>query len=180
MKPLHIAAALVMVSLWGVNFVVAKVAVGMAPPLFTLALRSLLTAAVLIGLAPVPRAQMRDIAVLSVVVGGLHFGLMFSGLAGVDAAVAAIVAQLGTPFSALFAWLILDDRFGWKRTGGLVAAFAGVADLAGEPKTASCLPHLLMVVGAALTWGLGNVQTKRIGAINVFSLLAYMNLFAAP
>ena len=37
-----------------------------------------------------------------------------------------------------------------------------------------------MILLAAFAWGLGNIQIKKIGRINVFTLNAWMALFAAP
>ncbi len=180
MRSLDILAALTVVVIWGLNFVVVKIGVAQFPPLFMTALRFAFVAVLLIWLYPPPVGRIVPIAVLAFSFGGFHFGALFSGLVKVDAAVAAIVIQLAVPFSALFAWLFLGDALGWRRGAGMAVAFAGVVVLAGEPATASSLVHAGLILVAAVAWGLGNVQIKRIGRINVFQLNAWMALFAAP
>ena len=47
MKPLHIAAALVAVFLWGLSFSVAKIGVGQIPPILLMGMRLALVALLL-------------------------------------------------------------------------------------------------------------------------------------
>jgi len=162
------------------NFVPMKVAVGTVPPIFLTSLRMAATAMILICFVAPPRGHYRRVFVLSLVMGTAHYGLIFTGISQVDVAVTAIVIQLGVPFSAILALLILNDRFGWRRTLGLVVAFAGVVVLAGEPKTATSLPHLLMIVATAFLWALANVLIKGLSEVPTFSVVGYMALFATP
>ena len=180
MKPADILAALAVTLIWGLNFAVGKVGVGQFPPLLMTAIRFSLVALALIWFVPRPAGRMAQVALLSVTFGSLHFGLTFVGLSGVDAAAAAIVMQLTVPFGVLLAWLVLGDRFGGRRTLGLVIAFSGVVILAGEPAGESGQFHLALLVAAAFAWGVANIQIKKIGRINVFALNAWMGLFAAP
>lgn len=180
MKPVDVLAVLAASLIWGFNFVAVKTGVGQFPPLFMTGLRFALVALVLIPFCPPPIGRMGAIALLSLTFGVFHFGLFFTGMTGVDAAVAAVVVQLGGTFSVLFAWLILGDRIGWWRGGGMAVAFLGIVVLAGEPRTASSPWHLAMLLGATVSWGLSTVQIKRMGPIGVFQLSAWMALMAAP
>jgi len=84
-----------------------------------------------------PRPQLGGIAVLSTILGAVHFPLIFLGMRGVDAAVGAIVAPLQVPFSALLAavlfgatqvrWLVLRAR---QDEAAVAAAKGALADLA--------------------------------------------------
>lgn len=180
MKFHDILLTLLVVFLWGVNFAAIKVGVNHFPPIFMTGLRFVLVAGVLVPFFRFPTAQAGRILGLSVVFGVFHFGTVFLGITGVDAAVAAIVLQLGVPFTALLAWRILGDRFGMRLITGMVLAFLGVVILAGEPKTASSLPHMLVLVLSALAWGYANIQIKQIGPINPLCLTAWMAMFAMP
>lgn len=171
---------LVVVALWGINFVSSKIGVTEFPPLFLMFLRFTLVAAVLLPFVRVPWGKLGNIAILSVILGGLHFPLMFNGIKGLDAATTSVVAQLQVPFASLLAALFFRDKLGWRRAAGMVVAFAGVVLIAGEPRLASALEPLLMVVGASLAFAAANVQIKRLGAVDGFTLNAWMTLFAAP
>ena len=63
---------------------------------------------------------------------------------GVDAAVSAIAFQFGIPFSVIFAWILLGDKFGWRRMIGILIALGGVALIAGKPHSSTSLPHLFV------------------------------------
>ncbi len=176
----HIAMALCVMLIWGVNFAVAKVTVGEMPPLMVNAIRFGLVAIILVPCVKMPRDKLVDILILATIMAPFHFGLMFIGLTGSDAAAAAIAMQLSVPFAALMASFYFNDRLGRQRAIGMVVAFAGVVVLAGEPKMDGELLMLGLIVMSAAMWGVGNIQIKRIGDINPFALSAWMALFAAP
>ena len=179
MTPRDLATALLVVTLWGLNFIAVKTALTTLPPFLLTGLRF---AGVALALAPFYRPhrhQIPGIAGIGVVLGCGHFGLLFLGISGMDAATAAIVTQLGVPFSALLAWAVFGEKLGPARGLGLVLAFAGVALLAGEPN----LPHwapLAVAVLAMLCWAISNVQVKRLGTIPPLALNGWMAVFAAP
>lgn len=171
--------ALSVVTLWGFNFIAVKVAVQTVPPLLLTGIRFALVAAVLAPLFRPARAQVPAIIGIAAVLGVGHFGLMFVGVSGMDAASAAIITQLGVPFSALLAWAVFGEKLGLGRALGLGLAFSGVALLAGEPSLPSLLPLGILVV-SMLCWAASNVQVKRLGAVNPLALNGWMALFAAP
>jgi O-acetylserine/cysteine efflux transporter len=176
----HVALAVLVMLLWGLNFVAAKFGLQELTPLLMLSLRFLIVGVVLIPLCPYPRGRMLPIGLLSVVLGTIHFSLMFNGIRGVDAGVAAVAIQLQVPFAAILAAIFFKDRLGWRRVLGMAFAFVGVAMLAGEPRMASSLFSLALVVSASFVWAISNIQVKLIGEINPLSLLAWSSLMSAP
>ena len=180
MKPIDVLAALVVVVLWGVNFAMAKMVVTEIPPLFAMGLRFALVGAMLAWVGLPTRSQMREIAILSVVLGTLHFGLIYVGISGVDASVAAILMQLGTPLSVLLGWAILGETIGWRRAIGTAVAFAGIVVLAGEPHAMSSTLHVGIILFAALMWAFSNIQTKRVGRIDSFVINGWTALLSSP
>jgi O-acetylserine/cysteine efflux transporter len=179
LTPLDWLSACLVVTLWGLNFVAVKMALGTLPPFLLTALRFACTALILAPLFRPSRAQLPAIAVLALLLGVCHFGLMFFGLSGMDAATAAIVIELAIPFSALLAWVCFGEVLGLWRGVGLMVSFVGVALLAGEPH----LPHLtpfIAVVTSGFAWALANVLIKRLGTINPLALNGWMAMLAAP
>lgn len=180
MRPLHILLAVGIMVIWGANFVVAKVGLSEMPPLMLIGIRFALVGLVLVPLTPFPRGKMLQIFGLSFVLGTIHFGLMFTGIKGVDAGVASVAIQLQVPFAAILAAILFKDRFGWRRLAGMVLAFTGIVLIAGEPRMQSSLVSLGLVVLASLVWAVSNIQVKYIGEINSLSLTGWMALMAAP
>ncbi|CAA7628053.1 Permease of the drug/metabolite transporter superfamily [Candidatus Terasakiella magnetica] len=179
LSPRDSAAALLVVMLWGLNFVAVKLALHTLPPFLLTGLRFAVTAAILVPFFRPRRQQLGGILLLAAVLGFGHFGLIFFALSRMDAATAGIAIQLGIPFSALLAWLVFDEHLGWRRAVGMTVAFGGVALLAGEPHRPGILP-LLAVVVSAMSWAWSNVVIKRIGAIDPLTLNGWVALFACP
>lgn len=173
------AAATLVVTIWGLNFVAVKTALGVLPPFLLTALRFACVALVLAPFFRPSRAQIPGIVVIAVLLGVGHFGLMFFGVAGMDAATAAIVIELSIPFSAVLAWVFFGEVLGVWRSLGLAVSFAGVALLAGEPHLPRLTPFLA-VVASGFAWALANVVIKRLGPVNPLAINGWMALLAAP
>lgn len=174
------AAALAVVLIWAVNFIVGKTGVMQLPALLMMGMRFALVALLLAPFLRRPLGRWPLVVAISVVLGGMHFGMMFAGLHGVDAGPAAIAIQLTVPFSALLALVFYRERLGWWQLAGMAVAFAGVYLLAGDPARQPSLPHFLMVVCAAFAWAVANVLIKRLGRVDVFALNAWVALLACP
>ncbi|MFO0389699.1 MAG: DMT family transporter [Alphaproteobacteria bacterium] len=181
MPPLHIFYALLVTILWGGNFVAAKISLEHFPPVFLIALRFALTAAILVPFVTRPtRDQMRSIAVLSVL-NSLHFSLPYIALAnGLSIASTAITTQLGVPFSCVIGALFLNDKLGIWRTSGLIIAFSGMLIVFGAPEIESHKLPWLCALGAAFFWGIANIFTKQVKTSSMMQLLAWMSLLTAP
>jgi O-acetylserine/cysteine efflux transporter len=180
MSPRDLAIIVGVLLIWGLNFVVAKIGLEQLPPIFFIALRFALVAVVLVPFVKVPRAHLGGIALLSTALGLLHFSFMFTGLAGIDASTAAITIQLQVPFAALLAAIFFGDRFGWRRTLGMLLAFGGVVLIAGEPRLTGNLGHLFMIVGGAFMWAVASIIIKKLGHVDLLPLNGWMALFATP
>src|ERR1700756_5703737 len=138
MSAIQIVCAVAVPLLWGYQFVAIKVGVMEFPPLFFLALRFLAIALLLIPLVKRPtRQQLGPIAVISVFLGGLNFGLFYVGLGLGSGSMSAVAYQLATPFTVLLAWPLLAERPPLTTSAGVVLAFAGVVVLAAEHGLAS-------------------------------------------
>jgi len=174
------ALAVLVMIIWGYNFVVAKTGLAELPPIFMMGLRFTLSAALLAPFVSMPRGRMKEVAALSVTLGAAHFSMMFTGLKNIDASTAAIAIQLQVPFSALLATVLLADPPGWRRVAGMAVAFGGVVLIAGEPRFEGSLWALGLVIGAAFVWAVGNIQVKKMGGIDEMALLAWMSVMAAP
>ncbi len=179
LSPLDWASATLVVVLWGLNFVAVKTALITLPPFLLTSLRFAITAFVLAPFFRPRREQIPAIALVGLVLGIGHFGLLFYGVAGMDAATAAIAVELAIPFSALLARFFFNEILGTGRTVGMVVAFVGVALLAGEPHLPGMAPFAAVVV-SGFAWALAQVAIKRLGTIEPLALNGWMALFASP
>jgi O-acetylserine/cysteine efflux transporter len=182
MRPRDMVLAVLAVSLWGGNYVAAKLALAHFPPLFLTAIRFLVSSSLLLPFVRFPTAKdFPHIFRLSVVLGVMHFSLMFGSLyQGLSVLTTVLVAQLGTPFACLLGWLYFGDRLGVRSICGLALAFLGVAVIAGTPDVASHLAGFLMALAAGFAWAFSNIILKRIEEKNIFVILCWMGVFAVP
>jgi len=180
MKPLDLLLGVVVVLIWGVNFVVAKIGVAEIPPILLMSMRFGVVAVLLLPFVRLPRGRMKGIAILSFSLGTVHFSFMFTAMKTLDAGTAAILTQIQVPFSTLLAALVFGERLGWVRAAGMGLAFAGVAIMLGEPRLTGNLLAAGFVIFAAFMWAVANIQIKALGPVDGFSLNAYLGLFAAP
>ncbi|MBT4770235.1 MAG: EamA family transporter [Rhodospirillaceae bacterium] len=180
MKPSDILLSLFVMFLWGTNFVAVKTAVGVVPPLMLMGLRFTLVAALLLPFVRPPTGYMRPVLMLSITLGLFHFGLLAIGLSGADATTAAIAIQLQVPFATILAAIILHERPGRTVIAGIIIAFGGVVLVAGKVDLSGNLFYLGLVILAALGWAISNFQLKKLNRLNVFTLNAWVSLFAVP
>jgi O-acetylserine/cysteine efflux transporter len=177
MRIRDIFLALLTMMIWGVNFAAAKIALGGFPPILLTALRFALVAIILVPFCPRPR-RIGPVLGLAVTLGGLHFPLLFSGLARVDASTASVLMQLQVPFSVLLATLLLGEEFGWRRGLGMAIAFLGVVVIAGAPRLQENHLGIVLLLSAALVWGVVSIQLKRAADENPFTLNGWIAIFA--
>lgn len=179
MRPTDLIQALAVVVIWGLNFVVVKTAVGEIPPLALTALRF---SAVAILVAPFfrpSRGQFKRILGLAIVMGLGHFGLLFIGLQGADAATSALMIQLGIPFSSILAAMVFSDRLGMVQGLGMVLGFAGAVLLAGEPQGGTPLALGALLV-SAFCWAWANILIKKAPDIPPMTVIGWMSLLSIP
>ena len=97
---------------WGYSNVLSKIVVGnwAVPPLFFAAIRFLVViAATLPWLLPMPRPRWR-IVVIGILMGAGNFALLFIGLQTASPSAAAVVIQIGVPFTTLLSIVMLGER----------------------------------------------------------------------
>lgn len=162
MSPRHIALAVLVAAIWGLNFVLIHVGLDSFPPLLFCALRFAVVAVPAIFFVGPPRVAWRWVVAVGVVLGVVKFGLLFLGMhAGMPAGLSSLVLQGQAGFTALFAAVLLRERPGGLRMAGLAVAFAGIALAAWDQGVGGPLGAFALVVLAAVAWGLANVLTRR-------------------
>lgn len=165
---------------WGLGIVFAKAALGDLPPILLIAGRFTVAALVLVWFVPVPRGRMREIAAIAFVSAAVHYSLTFSGLAGLDASVTALLVQLEVPFLVLVGMIWMKETPSLRKWAGIAAAFVGILLIVGEPKVADAWGSVLLVVAGSFVWAVSQGMVRRIENIAPLTLLAWVSIFAAP
>lgn len=177
MRGRDILVALLVTVVWAFNFVAIKIGLADFPPFFFAGLRFLLCffpAALLIGRGGL---SWRLILAAGGFIGVGYFTLLYLGMhLGVAPGLAALVSQAQILFTALFAAPLLGQRPTSAQIGGMALAVAGLALSGGEAVALAPAAGFLLVLTAALCWGLGNVVIKKAGTVDGFRLVIWMSI----
>lgn len=169
--------------IWGLHFVVIKLAVGVLPPMFYAAIRMVLVALILSPFLTWRKGEMWLVLLGGLCIGGLNYALMFTGLKYATASAAAIAIELNVPFATILAIVFLGDRPGWRRFLGITLAFAGVAVIAldgsGGDDGARIDVGIGFVAAGAFSEAVGAVIVKRTASLKPHELLAWFSLIGA-
>lgn len=171
--------ALVVVAIWGFNFVVMKVGLASVPPLLLMALRFLVAAVPAVFFLKKPDCAWRWIVGFGLVLGVAKFSLLIVGLKlGMPAGLSSLVLQVQAFFTMGFAMVLLADRPLPVQVGGAVVAALGIAVIASGRLEGASLGPLLLVIAAAACWGLANIIAKKAGRIDMLAFVVWSSLFA--
>ncbi len=173
----HIFLALITVFLWGFNFVVIKVGVMDMPPLFLTALRYFFAAVPLIFFLPRPKVPWKHMVVYGMVMGCAQFGLLYTAIKwGLPTGLASLVMQSQAFFTMALAVTLLGEIPLKSHIAGASVAFGGLAVIGLERLNISAMVPLLMCVGAAFSWAIGNIVNRKVGRVNAVSFVAWTSL----
>lgn len=170
-----LAAAIAFV--WGVNFVVIDVGLGSFPPLFFAGLRFTLVVFPAVFFLRRPPVPGRWIVGVGVFMSAGQFGLLFVSMhEGMTAGLASLVLQLQAIFTILLAVAFLGERPHRRQLAGAGVAVAGIAVIAAGRAHGVPLGAFLLCIGAAASWGIGNLCNRRAQAPDAIGLLVWSSL----
>jgi O-acetylserine/cysteine efflux transporter len=172
----HALLASAVAAIWGINFVVIHVGLESFPPLLFAALRFALVALAL-PLVPRPGVPWRYVVAVGAFLSAGQFGLLFVGIdRGMPAGLASLVLQLQAPFTVGLAVLFLGERPRATQLAGGGLALCGIAIIAAGRASAVPLGALALTVGAAFSWGVGNIATRKARSPRALGLLVWSSL----
>jgi O-acetylserine/cysteine efflux transporter len=158
----HLALAVLVAAIWGLNFVIIEVGLEDFPPLLLSALRYALAALPLLVLGGMPAVPWRWVLAVGVAIGVVKFSLLFIGMdVGMPAGLASLVLQAQALFTVVLAAAVLRERIAGSQVAGLAIAFAGLALVAGGLDGVATPEGFALVIAAAAAWGVGNLALKR-------------------
>ena len=166
--------ALVVIAVWGGNFVVIKIGLQGVPPLLLGALRFLLVLFPAIFFIPRPRLPWRWLLAYGMTISLGQFAFLFYAMsAGMPAGLASLVLQAQAFFTLLFAVPLLGERVRAGQLLGLLVAAAGLTLIGLRSGTGMTLAGFALTLCAASMWALGNIVTRRIGKVDILGLVVW-------
>ncbi|CEJ96118.1 Permease of the drug/metabolite transporter (DMT) superfamily [Caballeronia glathei] len=177
MSPKDLLLASVVILAWGVNFVVIKVGLHGVPPMLLGALRFALAAFPAVFFVKRPKVPLRWLLAYGLTISLGQFAFLFYGMyVGMPAGLASLVLQAQAFFTLIFAAMFLGERIRPASLAGLAIAACGLALIGMQGGHAMTFAGFMFTLAAAAMWALGNVVTKRMGPVDLVSLVVWGSL----
>ena len=178
-----LAALLSVVVLWGVNFVVMKFALRDFTPFQLGAARYVFAVLPLILFIRPPRIHWKWVLLYGSFQGVGQFGILFIALSvGMTAALASVLLQTQVFFTALFGFVLLQERANRPLQVGMLLAAFGLGCFAlnylqpgASAGSATTLLGFALTLAAAAMWALSNIVARRVQQLHAdYSPVAFV------
>lgn len=165
-----LAAALTVVVIWGVNFVVMKFALRDFTPFQLGTARYVFAVLPLALFIRPPSISWKWLAFYGLFQGVGQFGILFVALkVGMTAALASVLLQTQVFFTALFGFVLLRERASRPLQAGMVLAALGLSCFAlnyinpgSAAASATTLAGFVLTLGAASMWAMSNIVARHV------------------
>jgi O-acetylserine/cysteine efflux transporter len=189
LSPRDLGLALLVVFIWGTNFVVVRWGLGLLPPLLMAAIRFALVLLPAIFFLKKPAVSWGNLALYGLCVGTGQFGLLYIAMDGfISPGIASVVMQTQVFFTIAVAAQRTGEKPSVHHLLGLIPAVAGLILILmhnGEDITPT---GVALVLGGAVCWAISNQTTReaahkaaRSGTpMNPLAYVVWASLFAMP
>lgn len=157
--------ALLVVVVWGLNFVVIKVGLHNMPPLMLAGLRFVLVAFPALLFVARPKVPLRLLLGYGLTISFGQFAFLFSAIKfGMPAGLASLVLQAQAFFTIVLGAATFGERLHLKQVLGITLAVFGVLVLAESSLNGQDVTLLgfMLTLAAAFSWACGNIFNKKI------------------
>ncbi|GAA1478908.1 EamA family transporter [Nocardioides aestuarii] len=173
----HSLLAVLVMLVWGGNFVAIDVGVAEVPPLLFVAIRFVLVAFPLVLFVPRPRGRMREVVAIGAFMSLGQFTLLYLALAlGLPSGLASLLLQAQVVLTMALAALALGERPTRRQGVGALVGSAGLLVVASARGSADAVLPVVVILGAALSWAVGNVVSRRAGISGGLSVVVWSAL----
>ncbi|MCW8156948.1 O-acetylserine/cysteine exporter [Stutzerimonas stutzeri] len=177
MSPRDLLLALVVIVVWGMNFVVIMVGLHDVPPMLLGALRFMLAAVPAVFFIRRPQVPLRWMLAYGMTISLGQFAFLFTAMKhGMPAGLASLVLQSQAFFTLFFAAMFLGERIRAASLLGLVIAACGLALIGAQSGLGMTLSGFVLTICAASMWALGNIVTRKVGKVNLVGLVVWGSL----
>lgn len=177
----HFFLAVLVVAVWGTNFVVIKLGLAHLPPLLFAALRFTFALLPAVFFLPRPAVPWRNLAAYGLLIGVGQFGVLYLAMRGhITPGLASLVVQTQVFFTIGLAMRGTGEvvrPFQWVALGLAVAGIVVIGSHTGGDTTVA---GVLMVLFAALSWAGGNIVSRAAGRVNMLAYVVWTSAFAVP
>lgn len=177
MSARHTGLALLVVLIWGVNFVAIDIGLKDVPPLLFVAMRFVLVAIPAIFFVKRPGIGWRQVLLVGAFLSFGQFVLLYLALAlGLPPGLSSLLAQTQIVFTVVVSSLLLREHPSRRQVIGILIGMSGLAVVVIGHSYASPWLPVLVALSSALSWAIGNVLARRARASSGLSLVVWSAL----
>lgn len=170
----HTLMALLVVVIWGLNFLAIDFGLDGVPPLLFLAMRFTLVVIPAIFFVKPPQIGWRNILLIGGFLSLGQFALLYIALAlGMPPGLASLLHQSQVVLTVLVSLAVLRERPTRRQVIGIAVGMIGLTIVViGHGQAAPWLPVVVLLLGS-LSWAIGNVLSRRAKAASSVSLVIW-------
>lgn len=162
MQRQDLVISLIVIIVWGLNFIAIKVGLQDMPPLMLGTMRFLFATFPVLFFLPRPPVAWSWLIILGLTINVGQFSFLFWGMqAGMPAGLASLVMQSQAFFTLLVAVLWLGEQWRLNHVIGLILSVCGMALIGSEQGGNMTAIGFGLTLAAAACWGTGNVIMRR-------------------
>lgn len=174
----HLALAVLVALVWGVNFPITKLGLLSMEPFLLTGIRFALAAIPLVFFVRRPNVSFRYVVAYGVIFGLGMWGIINYGIQiGVNPGVASLLIQLSAFFTMGWGALLFKERLRGVQVLGAAIALFGLVGIILSQSGGNATFGIFLVVLSALAWSVGNVIIKLSGVKEIFSFMVWASLF---
>lgn len=164
MTPIHIALAILVAFIWGVNFTFIAWALDSFPPLMLTAMRFFFTAVPLVFFLKPPKFN-RTLFIYAIGTFVMQYAFVFTAMhLGASAGLTALLLQVQIFITVLLAYVILGEIVNRMQIIGMVVGVLGLGVIALNLGGDMPLIGFVCILIAAIGWSFGNIASKQVSA----------------
>ena len=161
MTPIHIALAVLVTFIWGLNFTFIAWALESFPPLMLTALRFFFTAVPLVLFLKPPKFN-RTLFIYAIGTFVMQYAFVFTAMhLGASAGLTALLLQVQIFITVLLAYVILGESVGRMQIIGMLVGVLGLGVIALNLGGDMPLVGFICILIAAIGWSFGNIASKQ-------------------
>lgn len=169
--------AVLIVSIWGSNFVALKLALHDLPPLLLVTLRFIFVAIPAVFFLKRPAVPLRQLLVYGFSMFAFQFSFMFLGMKlGMSAGLASLILQFQVFVTLGLAVVFLKETVSFPQIAGALVATAGFVVVGLHTGGDITVAGFTCLILAAISWAIGNFTSKRLGKVNPLALVVWGSL----
>lgn len=176
----HFLTAVVVMFIWGTNFVIIRFGLEDLPPLLMAALRFAFVFFPMALFLPRPKVSWGRLASYGVLVGALQFGLLLVALReDISPGLASIVVQAQVFFTIGLAIVLDKEKVLAHQWVAVALAVGGMVLIAVRGGGDATVLGLTLALLSAFCWALGNIVGRAAPGVNMLAVVVWSGLFAA-